>query len=243
MAVAGIWLSAIALADIVAGLSGQVTDGSRRQTGLASAVLSSCILSVLCGLSTVALLLVTLWTAVSCAAWLWSRAEENWSPRRATAMLSAVIIGFSGTFLLGVRVTLSDNTQLDRLIEDLPYESLAVAELDEIVFVIGVLLFLQATANGLVRVVLALVGSAPKSQNELRGGRMIGPLERTLMFGILSTGSLVAAGLVVTAKGLVRFPELNQKGADDLEAATEYFLVGSLVSWLITLGAWMLVPR
>jgi hypothetical protein len=57
-------------------------------------------------------------------------------------------------------------------------------------------------------------------------GSIIGWLERALVFGLLLGGSPEAAGLVVTAKSVARFPELSQ----DQNSFAEYFLVGTLVS-------------
>ena len=49
---------------------------------------------------------------------------------------------------------------------------------------------------------------------------------------------------MIAAKGLIRFPELQAKRDDStsvdgvgIDAVTEYFLVGSFVSWLVALGS------
>jgi hypothetical protein len=65
-------------------------------------------------------------------------------------------------------------------------------------------------------------------------------MERVLILGFVLAGEPAAAALVVSAKSLLRFPELRAK-ADDLQtrsvdALTEYFLVGSLTSWLAALA-------
>lgn len=103
---------------------------------------------------------------------------------------------------------------------------------------VGVLLVQLSTANVLVRLVLDAVG-VPASDNEksLKGGRLLGPMERLLIVGLGMAGQLTAAGLVVAAKGLLRFPEL-QRGArsDGASDITEYFLIGSFASWLLALG-------
>jgi hypothetical protein len=48
---------------------------------------------------------------------------------------------------------------------------------------------------------------------------------------------LIAA--ILAAKGIVRFPEINRDSAAGNRA--EYFLIGSLVSWVIALAAAFLV--
>ena len=122
-----------------------------------------------------------------------------------------------------------------------------------VVLVVGVFLVNIATANVLVRLVLVSAGALRPSQptavperqpsDELRGGRLLGPMERVLILGLGLAGQLTAAGLVIAAKGLIRFPELQAKRDDTttveavgIDKVTEYFLVGSFVSWLIALA-------
>jgi hypothetical protein len=109
---------------------------------------------------------------------------------------------------------------------------------------VGALLVLQiATANVVVRLLLDLVG-VPASDNEktLRGGRVLGPMERLLIVGLGVAGSLPAAAIVVASKSLLRFPELRvpragQPGYGGPSDVTEYFLVGSFASWLLALAS------
>lgn len=122
---------------------------------------------------------------------------------------------------------------------------------DRVLLIAGLFLIQAATANVIVRLVLTQVGAirppgAPQPSERLRGGRLLGPMERLIILGLGLTGEVTAATLVIAAKGLIRFPELqHSKGAgseSDAEALevyelTEYFLVGSMVSWLIALTA------
>ena len=87
-------------------------------------------------------------------------------------------------------------------------------------------------------------GSAPAATDpgdpslELKGGRLLGPMERLLIVGLGLAGNLTAASIVVAAKGLLRFPELSsRKEQEQVHRLTEYFLVGSFVSWLLALGS------
>ncbi|WP_051750431.1 hypothetical protein [Phycicoccus jejuensis] len=98
-------------------------------------------------------------------------------------------------------------------------------------------------------VVAGLVASAPgpDASEQLRGGRLLGPMERVLIIGLGLAGQLGAAGLVIAAKGLIRFPELQSKRSEresvdgvGIDEVTEYFLVGSFVSWLLALGTLVL---
>ncbi len=61
-------------------------------------------------------------------------------------------------------------------------------------------------------------------------GRWIGRFERTLMVLLLIAGAPTAVGLVVTAKSILRFPEIT---GDKPAIQPEYVLVGSLASWTI----------
>jgi hypothetical protein len=124
-----------------------------------------------------------------------------------------------------------------------------------VLLVAGLLLANLATANVVVRLVLVSVGamrpvqqaelpSGPQPSDQLRGGRLLGPMERVLIIGLGLAGQLTAAGLVIAAKGLIRFPELQAKrdesstvDAVGIDEVTEYFLVGSFVSWLVALAS------
>jgi hypothetical protein len=69
-------------------------------------------------------------------------------------------------------------------------------------------------------------------------------MERIFILGLGLAGQITAASIVIAAKGLIRFPELQSakdgttsvKG-DGIDEVTEYFLVGSFVSWLVALGS------
>lgn len=119
------------------------------------------------------------------------------------------------------------------------YESLEVAALDGVEidrFLLGLacLVFLHSSANMIVRLVLA--GAGPQvleTENTLKGGRILGPLERWFIFALALAGQPGAIAAVVAAKGIVRFPEISR--ADVAGNKAEYVLVGSFVSWLLAL--------
>lgn len=72
-----------------------------------------------------------------------------------------------------------------------------------------------------------------------QGGRLIGPLERTLVLILTLAAAYPVLAAMLAAKGIVRFPEISRDG--ETGARAEYFLVGSLVSWVIALGAAFLI--
>lgn len=83
--------------------------------------------------------------------------------------------------------------------------------------------------------------AAPVPIPDLKGGRLIGPLERLLIVALTLAGALPIVAGIFAAKGIVRFPEISADGARGSKA--EYFLVGSLVSWSLALalagGIWI----
>lgn len=108
---------------------------------------------------------------------------------------------------------------------------------------LGVGLALLSTSNVLVRLLLDAVGvPAVTNERRLRGGRLLGPMERLFLLVLSSVGQMAAGGVVVAAKGLLRYPELQRSGRDvGPTDVSEYFLIGSFASWLLALGGWVLL--
>lgn len=119
------------------------------------------------------------------------------------------------------------------------YSSLTINSLDGVSFeqfalAAGCLFFLQNTANLIVRLVLGGAGPGVlASAKTLKGGRILGPLERSFIFAMALSGHFGAVGAVIAAKGILRFPEISR--ADDEGNIAEYVLVGSFVSWVLAL--------
>lgn len=130
------------------------------------------------------------------------------------------------------------------------------------VLALGVACFLLESANIVVRVALQsersdaadVVATAPVIRRglmarlrrpappepavptkQLRGGRLIGPLERLFVVGLIFTSAVALLAAFIAAKGIVRFPEIQKDNAGGTQA--EYFLVGSMASWAIALAA------
>jgi hypothetical protein len=121
---------------------------------------------------------------------------------------------------------------------------------NRLLMIVGVVLVQFATGNQLVRLVLGSVGAIrpagqPQPSDRLKGGRLLGPMERLLILSLGVGGQVAAASAVVAAKGIIRFPELNaqkdRNGEVGIDEVTEYFLVGSFTSWLLALGGIALV--
>lgn len=115
--------------------------------------------------------------------------------------------------------------------------------------IFAVVLLQLVTANQLVRLILGAVGAVrpagePQPSDRLKGGRLLGPMERLLIVGLGLGGQIGAASAVVAAKGIIRFPELNAQRKENngagIDEVTEYFLVGSFASWLIAMAGLVL---
>lgn len=123
---------------------------------------------------------------------------------------------------------------------------------DAAVLAVGVLLVVAESGNLIVRAALDREGTwrpvetggrfrggqlrqPQQSATGFQGGRLIGPLERLLVVVLTLAGAYSLLAAMLAAKGIVRFPEISKDG--ETGARAEYFLVGSLVSWVVALGA------
>lgn len=108
--------------------------------------------------------------------------------------------------------------------------------------VVALLLFTVHGGTYIVRGLLNKSGAIPTMKSDSSGessvdlkefnrGRLIGALERVLLFAVVIAGSYEALGFIVAAKGLVRSREFEVN-----RDMTEYFLIGSLASVLIALA-------
>lgn len=104
--------------------------------------------------------------------------------------------------------------------------------LDHAILVLAAVLFLVDSSNQVVRLVLRRVDSGVLAQEtSLKGGRVIGPLERVFILAMAASGNYTAATAVMAAKGILRYPEIAK---DDPEGErAEYVLIGSFVSWAL----------
>ncbi|OBI18055.1 hypothetical protein A5712_22655 [Mycobacterium sp. E2327] len=191
-------------------------------------------------------LLVLAATAAVVWEWLCLRAERSGkrqaAPLAVFAAALVLLIGLSGwsSPVHGLIARWSSWVQL-------PLSNVTPTRL---LMIVAVVLVQFATGNQLVRLVLGSVGAVrpagePQPSDRLKGGRLLGPMERLLILSLGVGGQVAAASAVVAAKGIIRFPELsaqkNRNGDVGIDEVTEYFLVGSFTSWLIALGGIALV--
>lgn len=255
MIAVGIWLVSIGLADLVAGLSGEPKAGPRTIGAIVTGFVAPLVLGLAGGATTPTLLLLTLLTGVTIAVWIVLRRDPSrMTALRALGALLFILAAFVAVSLFGAEPVSSFRNEpiLARGVHHLPFPLVAGASLERVLFVAGVLTMLFATSNAIVRLVLTAMGTRfSNAEQRLRGGRVIGPLERVLIFGLGLAGQATAAALVIGAKGLLRYPELNglrnEPGAAGppartIDVVTEYLLIGSLTSWLLALFPLVLVP-
>jgi hypothetical protein len=251
----GIWLIALGVADLVGGLSGEPKPGARTVGAIVGGFAVPLVLSPLAGASAGTTALLTVVSGVTIGGWVMLRRDApNLSAIRALVALGSLAASFVVASLIGTELTSSFEPEpfLARVVHHLPFPLVAGASLARVVSVAGVLTMLFATSNAIVRLVLTAMGTRfSNAEQRLRGGRVIGPLERVLIFGLGLAGQATAAALVIGAKGLLRYPELNNlrgeqaavgSAARPIDVVTEYLLIGSLTSWLLALSPLVLVP-
>jgi hypothetical protein len=173
----------------------------------------------------------TLWLApllgIVVFVWIVAARSDSMAGITLLAVYSAVLVVLSGDLTF-------DDVPIQGWYDDLAIPGLATVPFDRFALGLGVVLFLTTAANVVVRSVLALTGPRVLAQeNDLQGGRILGPLERWFVFACALTGNLAAIAIVVAAKGILRFPEISRDKPDGLRA--EYVLVGSFVSWGLAL--------
>jgi hypothetical protein len=128
---------------------------------------------------------------------------------------------------------------LERWYRSLPFEFVDSIAADQFALGIAAALFLLATANRVVRLLLDAAGT-PAVENEevLRGGRLLGPLERLAVAAMVLAGDVTGAAIIIAAKGLLRLPEVRSSAerqrTDD--QVTEYLLIGTFASLLLAGG-------
>ncbi|MGV8968975.1 MAG: hypothetical protein ACOH1J_00850, partial [Microbacteriaceae bacterium] len=181
------------------------------------------------------------------ALWMLGTSHASFTVRQTTVFMLglAVVAGIVRAGAVGASPDAAHTGPLVDWYEGLGSAALASVQFAQAFAVVSLAVFLLDSANVIVRVVLELpdddqatrpmrrgrLGARRLSAAPLKGGRIIGPLERIFLFALALAGQFTAIGAIVAAKGIVRFPELsrdNNRGSN-----AELFLVGSFTSWAI----------
>jgi hypothetical protein len=214
---------------------------SARRSGAAvvSSVMAVIIVAALSGLGAFSILIAAVGAACATGVWvgLARRTQDGAErPRCALAWLAVVLLACCAAS--GVPDPIGG--PLRDWYANLAFPQAEAIGVDQFLLGGAAALFLLASANQVVVLVLDAAGTPVKrAESALKGGRLLGPLERLLVYALLLAGELTGASVVIAAKALLRLPEIRtrseqQEGTDD--QITEYVLIGTLSSLLIAGG-------
>lgn len=231
----------------------------RRGVATASGIVIVLLAAALSGFATAADWLATIFACGAIAGWRLLSAfgeRDAWHARGALAGLvapAAALVGFSG-FAGPIAGPLA--SWLDWM--DLP--GAAGQPPARLLLIFALAVANTSAGNRVVRLVLIASHATPPrlhaprpadgaeaaapASERLRGGRLLGPMERLIVLGFGAAGYLEASALIIAAKGLLRFPELQaaaRSGSATADEVTEYFLVGTLTSLLLALTSSVLL--
>jgi hypothetical protein len=234
------FLFCLGLADLVAGgLSGEILSKRRNWVDAASliGVLGALGLFVALGMKGGWALGFVFALGIGIRLWFFFRKDLGKSGKSHSALQAKLALGVllvvGGLALFLDRNPLGFSIYFEREM-DLPFLRLTR--------LLSSLVFLMGTSNGIVRAVLVAAGTSFQGEGQgFRGGRYIGVLERWMLLILAFSGNLTAAVIVVSAKSILRFPELTRaaekgdpkKEQYSVDVLTEYFLLGSLASWFL----------
>ncbi len=220
---------------------------ARRVPGLVGGVVVVLLASA-AGLTSPRDLLAVLVVLGVVATWGWSVTRGL---GRGPAWLPLLVIGLALTAAVVVSgAAPAGGGVLERWLEGAGLPLLAGLDVPRALLLLGVVLVQLSTGNVVVRLVLAAThtvnpareGGPGDPATRLKGGRLLGPMERLLIVVLGLAGQAAAATVVVVAKGLLRFPELSSRREQErVHRLTEYFLVGSFASWMVALGGLLLL--
>ena len=173
--------------------------------------------------------------------WGFGHPGPAWVPLAVFSLALAVVISCSG-------LAPEAAGPLGRWLDSVTLPVLSDLGPDRFLLLVGAFGLQLSTGNVIVRLVLKSTGTINPAAdgrmptNLLKGGRLLGPLERVFILALTLGGQFTAASVVVAAKGLLRFPELSsRRDQERIHHLTEYFLLGSFVSWLVALGSYVLL--
>ncbi|MGO4257435.1 hypothetical protein [Marmoricola sp. RAF53] len=243
------WLALLLIGLGLADLLHSVRDVRRWPESIAGALVV--VLWVLADLTSPADLAALVGVVVAVLAWGWT-VRDGFGRDRAWLPLTVLGVAVGAALVLSVYAGEAGGA-VQRWLDETPIPVLSGLTADRALLVAGVLLVQMSTGNVVVRLVLRATGTvdpargaAHDATRTLKGGRLLGPMERLFIVGLALAGHVTAASIVIAAKGLLRFPELQasrEGGGPNIDEVTEYFLVGSFVSWTVALLSLVLLAQ
>ena len=257
MILVGLALVAVGVADLCAsGLGGEIASARRAVAAtviaLAVAVIGLSVTSNADAPVTAVFLVIVLLASLAWSVLRLPRFRTNrpWLAIIALVAPLSILAASSGS------LTAAPSVPAMRWLAALPFPAIVEIGMERLCLTAGAAIALMATANGIVRAVLASAGALEQAEDRLRGGRLIGAMERLMIFGLALAGEPTAAALIISAKSILRFPEISRTAQRDddhshqaetsegessaqppaVDAVTEYFLLGSLSSWMLALA-------
>jgi len=133
--------------------------------------------------------------------------------------------------LLGIWIILTNN-----LTQVIPFIAAVFASEITLVFVIGYLLVIFPVGFVIGKATQRWQEEIATDEGEFpsleKAGRYIGIFERILVLTFILTDNFAAIGLLIAAKSILRFSDKGKSGA---RKQTEYVLIGTLMSFAITI--------
>jgi hypothetical protein len=144
------------------------------------------------------------------------------------ALLFLVNILFSNAFEINL------NTSIIESIKNLSnyfklFDFITIKNWESFWIISAGLLFVMNELNIVVRILFSLFDLLSEENDELKAGRIIGILERIIIYVLVLVGQYGAMGLVIAAKAFARFKAMDEK------KFAEYILIGTLLSALLSL--------
>jgi len=249
-------LLTLSIGDYVAGgLASEPSSRARVWAGIVSAGVVSGLGSMIFFDDHAERLVLTLVATVGTVVWLIAKGNRTsgtaWTRPRLALGTLAVTVG--GAAVLAATFYSASPAFIDQWLRFAPFPAVWTLRPESFLLLLSLGLFLGSPANGVVKAVLTSAGTRwRESEQTLRGGRLIGILERWLIFALAIAGDPTAAALVVSAKSLLRFPEISRSaraeedaraaaGPRQIDIVTEYFLLGSLTSWALAIAPALLM--
>lgn len=201
---------AVGLGDLVSSLSGRPESRTRAVAGAVVGSAAAILLFVLADIGWDRVAAGSILIALTATFWQGARCMDGaWTPRGALPTLAALVVPLALAIAASAWFPAAQGT-VARVVQRLPYAVVGV-DPDHLLMVLAFLLLMGSTGNAVVRLALAGVGTpVAVGEARLRGGRLIGPLERVLIFGLALWGAADRRGPRDLRQGTAQVPRAER---------------------------------